>query len=179
MLFFYNRYNITDFAFNLPLDSKTYNYKEIYKIDFFKYFWQAYLYLLKINGSETTIDKMLSAFSKKYMRFLFCGGCGQQIVVKPNGFFGPCQAYMDNTEYFKYNVLEYKRSVNEIDIFRKFAKHSSFFIPECKKCKAKTLCGGGCAYRAKFFNKPDKLMCKLAKPLFDKIIESGINGKID
>lgn len=122
---------------------------------------------------EDSVSKIGNPFYKEYIRYINCGACGRQIVVLPNGKIGPCQACLDDAKIFNKNVF------NENDIiknktFLEWSNRSSYTISECKSCIAKSICGGGCAYRAKlqtgYINSPDYNYCIFAKKTLNKLI---------
>lgn len=73
-----------------------------------------------------------------------CGGCGQQIVVAPDGKVGVCQAYLETGENFVDLNDEFDPTTNPL--WKKWARRSPFNIPECGQCSALSMCGGGCAH---------------------------------
>jgi uncharacterized protein len=75
-----------------------------------------------------------------------CGGCGQQIVIAPDGKVGVCQAYLETGE----NFVDLDESFDPLTnpLWKKWAYRSPFNIPECTQCSALSMCGGGCAHNA-------------------------------
>lgn len=92
--------------------------------------------------------RKIKAFVKKYLHTVDCGGCGNQIVVAPDGRVGPCQAYMGSSKFFPGNVNDKQFNPFIDTTFREWSRRSPFNTPSCYFCEAIGLCGGGCAYNA-------------------------------
>lgn len=76
-----------------------------------------------------------------------CAGCGNQIVVLPNGAVGPCHAFLGSTKYFKSNVFHEENLANN-PIWIEWKRRAPIFMSQCLDCSAISICGGGCPYLA-------------------------------
>jgi len=97
---------------------------------------------------EDRIMRKVKAFVTKSLHLVDCGGCGNQIVIAPNGKIGPCHAYVSTEKFFPGHVDEVSFDPFTDPIFREWSRRSPFNIPECRFCEAIGLCGGGCPYNA-------------------------------
>ena len=98
---------------------------------------------------EDRIMRKVKAFVERKLHLVDCGGCGNQIVITPDGRIGPCQAYLGRQEYFPGTVQNIQKfNVFEDPLFREWSQRSPFNIPFCSFCEALGLCGGGCPYNA-------------------------------
>ena len=89
---------------------------------------------------------MINAFVDGYVYYNDCGGCGEQIVVTPDGMVGPCHAYCGNRKYF----IRPDKSFNPYahPIWEEWKFRSPLFMEQCRNCIALSICGGGCPYSA-------------------------------
>jgi uncharacterized protein len=115
---------------------------------------------------EDRVDRKVVSWVKKQIYPTDCAGIGCQIVVAPDGSFGPCHGLI-GTEYFSKEGIENKK-------FGEFASRHPFNMQECYSCEAVGICGGGCAYRAwlnyKTIWMPDEDHCIFAKRILEKMI---------
>lgn len=73
-----------------------------------------------------------------------CGGCGQQIVITPDGKVGVCQAFMETGENFIPLTDDFDPTSHPL--WKQWAHRSPFNMADCQECKALSMCGGGCPY---------------------------------
>lgn len=101
-----------------------------------------------------------------------CGGCGQQIVISPDGKVGVCQAFLETGENFV--VLDDEFDPTNHPLWKHWAKRSPFNIPECTDCPALSMCGGGCAYNGLQTSGDimgvDRVHCAHAKSALDFLV---------
>ena len=97
---------------------------------------------------EDRIMRKIKAFVGKSLHLVDCGGCGNQIVVTPNGRIGPCHAYMGSGKFFPAHVDDRGFDYFQNPVFVEWSQRSPFNIPKCQFCTAIGLCGGGCPYNA-------------------------------
>lgn len=107
---------------------------------------KCFLFFRERGVHEDRIMRKVNAFVDGYVYYYDCGGCGQQIVVAPDGQIGVCQGYCGTKKYFvkpdsQFNPL--KHPIWELWCYR-----SPLFMPQCKNCIALSICGGGCPYSA-------------------------------
>ena len=100
---------------------------------------------------EQRIMRIVNSFVYRKIYPIDCGGCGRQIVITPDGKYGPCPGFISQNMYFKNLPVS---NIKEDQTFAEWAKRSPLNIPECIKCEALGLCGGGCPYHA-FINAGD------------------------
>ncbi len=88
------------------------------------------------------LDKIVE--NKIYLKD--CAGCGNQIVLLPDGFVGPCHGFMGMKYDFNNNLenLDFKKD----PIFNKWNQFSPVNKPECveENCPFVLICGNGCPY---------------------------------
>jgi radical SAM protein with 4Fe4S-binding SPASM domain len=75
-----------------------------------------------------------------------CTACGRKIVAIPDGRLGLC-------EYLAYEGLTYQPIETfslETDDYNTFNSLSPLLKKDCLNCPAISICGGGCAYNARF-----------------------------
>lgn len=94
---------------------------------------------------EDRITRRVEPFVKGYIHFKDCGGCGNQLVVSPDGKVGVCQAYLSSSKNFVAEALADFDPFAD-SVFIEWSKRSPLNIPECIKCEALGICGGFCAY---------------------------------
>jgi len=72
----------------------------------------------------------------------FCGGCGGELSIMPNGEIYPCQAIpirlgtLDDVE---------TRALFSTNVYHQVAMRVAGNIPECRGCAIEGMCAGGCA----------------------------------
>jgi len=145
-------------------------------IDCFRLFREKGIY-------EDRIMRKVNAFVDGHIYYHDCGGCGQQIVMSPNGMVGVCQGYLGTKKYFvkpdhQFNPLEHP-------VWEEWQFRSPLFMAQCKNCIALSICGGGCPYSADLRNgsiwELDDIFCVHAKAtaefLIKDLIEQVIRGQ--
>jgi uncharacterized protein len=102
-----------------------------------------------------------------------CGGCGQQIVVTPDGRLGVCQAFMETGENFIPMANDFDPTNHPL--WRQWARRSPFNMADCQKCQALSMCGGGCPYngylRTGNIMSTDTVHCAHAKEALNFLLE--------
>lgn len=129
---------------------------------------------------EDRITKFIEPFVKEFIRIVDCGGCGRQMVLSPDGKIGPCHAFLGNRKFFCGSVYDRNFDPNKNKVFREWSKRSPFNMPQCQRCQALSICGGGCPYNA-YVRKGDiwgvdNRICYLAKGVLEKIIWEGFEN---
>lgn len=97
---------------------------------------------------EDRIMRKIKAFVKKSLHLVDCGGCGNQIVIAPNGRIGPCHGYMSSGRFFPGDINDSNFDPFQDPVFIEWSSRSPFNISKCHFCEAIGLCGGGCPYNA-------------------------------
>ena len=72
-----------------------------------------------------------------------CAGCAGKVVVAPNGTAGMCEYNAADGRSF---VALEDFSSDTVADFSRWANRSPLETPDCLKCPALAVCGGGCAY---------------------------------
>lgn len=94
---------------------------------------------------EDRVMRKVEAFEQGRIYYYDCGGCGQQLVVTPDGLIGVCQGYWGGKYFISpdedFNPLTHP-------VWDEWRRRSPLAMPECKQCIALSLCGGGCPYSA-------------------------------
>lgn len=181
---FVNELGAKSLGFNILIESQEANnargdikhYAELTAqkiIDSFRFFREKGIY-------EDRIMRKVNAFVDGHIYYHDCGGCGQQIVMSPNGMVGVCQGYLGTKKYFtnpdsKFDPLEHP-------IWEQWRYRSPLFMPQCRNCIALSTCGGGCAYSADLRNgsiwELDDIFCVHAKATAEFLIKDLIEQTI-
>jgi len=127
----------------------------------------------KYGSYEGTYFKHLISFVEEEIFRGECDGMGCQIVVSPDGKIGPCLAFINEKNFFIKDDFS-NFNIKNKQIFRKFAKGIALLMPECKKCPALGICGGGCIYnrfvKGGKIGKQDPYFCDFVKGLLKHFI---------
>ncbi len=95
---------------------------------------------------EDRIMRKVNAFVEGYIYYNDCGGCGEQIVVAPDGMVGVCQGYCGSRKYFIRPDSSFDPRAHPI--WEEWKFRSPLFMKQCYDCIALSVCGGGCPYSA-------------------------------
>lgn len=95
---------------------------------------------------EDRMMRKVEAFVSGTVYYYDCGGCGQQMVISPDGRVGVCQAYFGTDKNFV--PLDEHFDPNTHPLWKEWRSRSPLNMPQCKDCIALGLCGGGCPYNA-------------------------------
>ena len=147
---FVDELSVKSLGFNIMIESKgneetqgdfeIYAKKAAYQIvRCFQFFREKGVY-------EDRIMRKVNAFVGGHVYYRDCGGCGEQIVVSPDGLIGVCQGYCATKKYFvhpdeKFDPLKHH-------FWEEWRYRSPLFMPQCRDCIALSVCGGGCPYSA-------------------------------
>ena len=98
---------------------------------------------------EDRIMRKATAFVESRVLPFDCGASGgNQIVVAPNGDVGICHGYLMERKYFPTKVDDPSFDIKGNPDFLEWSKRSPLNMPECQKCIALGICGGGCPFQA-------------------------------
>lgn len=101
--------------------------------------------ILRNHGiSEDHIDRRLTLDGFLKQHLTDCAGCGEQLVICPDGSFGPCHAFTPSRKYFFGNILDKPHDFCGHRIMRLWKSRLPLNIPDCLECSALLVCGGGC-----------------------------------
>ncbi len=161
---------IKSVGFNPPLDSLMFKNNIDYEEIMFN-MYNAYRIFRYNKVYEDRIMRRIIPIIKEFPYLKDCAGCGNQIVLAPNGSIGSCHAFLGTKKFF-INV----KDVNNFD----FKKESIFVMwnkitpvnkNECALCSFQLICGNACPYSAYMFTtnifSKDIRMCKMM-PIFMK-----------
>ncbi len=95
---------------------------------------------------EDRIMRKVKSFVSGKIYFYDCGGCGQQIVVSPDGQVGTCQAYCGTKKYF--TPLTDVFEPESHPFWSEWRMRAPINMPQCIDCIALGNCGGGCPFSA-------------------------------
>jgi uncharacterized protein len=101
-------------------------------------------YLEEKGIHENRFMRRWESFIEKENCFNDCAGCGNQFVLLPDGYIGPCQGFSGSKKY--YIPLRDDIDFRNEPIWKEWAKRSPFNMPECYDCNLISICGGGCPY---------------------------------
>lgn len=142
---------ITGIGYNLPHSTPAFpNNQEITKIASEK-LTQIYKSNRNKGVYEDRIMRKVKSFVNKKVHAFDCAGCGQQLVISPEGKVGVCHAYLGSNQYFVghiNNLHEFDPSQNST--FIEWSNRSPLNIELCLTCPALGICGGGCPANADF-----------------------------
>jgi len=85
------------------------------------------------------IEPFIAGIRRRYS----CAGCAGKVVVAPNGTAGLCEYNAADGRSF---VSLDEFSADTVADFSRWAHRSPLETPDCLKCPALAICGGGCAY---------------------------------
>jgi uncharacterized protein len=109
---------------------------------------KAYAVCRKYGISEDRLgQRRVSTFVEDAFWTNDCSGCGDQIVILPNGSIGPCHAFLGSAKYFDANIHK-KEDLRKNSTWIEWKKRSPLFMEQCQDCSAISICGGGCPYMA-------------------------------
>ena len=125
-------------------------------------------------------ERFKKVFLERKIRLSECQACGKGITVRPDGMVGPCKSLLVS-DLECYLLDEYNFDTNNFLV--KWAKRKTINDIKCRKCRALSICGGGCAYDSFIINngdisKMDYRMCDYIKTIFNQIMEDLCDNKI-
>lgn len=104
-------------------------------------------------------------------RITGCGAGYHYIAVTPEGEFYPCHQFVGNKETIIGNL---KDGFTNKKIMNKLRDTNIYTRPDCIKCWARHLCGGGCHVNAYGFNGdlniPYKIGCEITKKRYENAL---------
>ena len=143
-------------------------------IECFRFFRERGIY-------EDRVMRKVNTFIKGQIYYYDCGGCGQQIVVSPDGMVGVCQGYCGT----KNNFVSLDEAFNPLDHFLwdEWRQRSPLLMPQCRQCIALSTCGGGCPYGADLRHgsiwELDEVFCVHAKKTIEFLIKETISNCVN
>lgn len=147
---FVNELRVTSISFNILIETNEIESVRgdisTYAANTAKQIINCYRFFREKGVYEDRIMRKVNAFVDGYVYYNDCGGCGEQIVVTPDGMVGPCHAYCGSRKYF----IRPDKSFNPYahPIWEEWKFRSPLFMEQCRNCIALSICGGGCPYSA-------------------------------
>lgn len=124
---------------------------------------RGYEYLTSRGIYEDRMGRKVRAFSEGTVYPFDCAGCGEQIVIAPDGGVGVCAGYLGSKKYFVTNIFDSSFDHRVDPAFILWSKRSPLQMAECVGCPAIAICGGGCPYSAEInfgrLNAQDRMFC--------------------
>jgi uncharacterized protein len=123
---------------------------------------------------EDRFMRKVTSFADGNVYFHDCGGCGQQMVVSPQGKVGTCQGNLGSGYHFI-------PMTTDLDLLNhpywmEWRYRSPLNMSQCRNCIALSLCGGGCPHNARLRHGSiwalDDSFCLHAKSAVDYLIRS-------
>jgi len=138
---------VTNLGLNLLITNEEPSYN--YNIKAAEFIIKAFQIFRTRGVYEDRIMRKATAFVERRVLPFDCGASGgNQIVVSPNGDVGICHGYLMGKKYFPTNVADTNFDVKKNSVFMEWSKRSPLNMPECQKCIALGICGGGCPFQA-------------------------------
>lgn len=109
-----------------------------------------YDYVLSNDLIEARLSEVLECIriSRPYLQDCYAQGA-EQLVLRPDGFLGSCQGFIDDEKYF------FPQHIDDLsDLTKSAVKPESWRnrlalnMEPCKNCEALGVCGGGCPQQA-------------------------------
>lgn len=97
---------------------------------------------------EDRIMRRVRSFVERQFWARDCAGYGRQIVIRPDGKVGPCQAFSGSGQFFEHTVDSSPDEIISSEVFNRWNRRLTLNNNECLRCPAIAICGGGCAYDA-------------------------------
>jgi len=174
--FFIKELGAKNINLTLPLHKSNgkYPFSKKLSIDYlFNQIIKAVNIVRKYGAYEGTVFKHLISFVEEELFRGECDGMGCQVVVTPDGKIGPCLAFINKKGFFiKSDLLKF--DIKKKKIFKKFAKGIALLNPQCRRCPALGICGGGCIYNRFVkngkFESTDEFFCEFMKKLLKQFI---------
>jgi uncharacterized protein len=147
---FVEEFGVKSFGFNILIDGPGMDDikgdRDSYTQETASQIIRCFQYFREAGIHEDRIMRKVNAFIEGFIYFYDCGGCGQQIVISPQGKVGTCQAYCGNEKYFV--NIDDGFDPHSHPIWDEWRHRSPLFMEQCKNCIALSVCGGGCPYSA-------------------------------
>lgn len=138
---------------------------------------KSYIATKKQNIIEVKIQSRIDAFFQNNFYNLDCGGCGNQMVVYPNGYISNCHASAN------YNIKAVEQCSGKFEIYqttiaKKWRKRIPLYQDECLNCEAISICGGGCPWSTEEISgdsqQKDEINCLYVKAIFRLILKKEV-----
>lgn len=137
---------------------------------------QGYTFLSDHGIAEDRMERKVRTFAEGTPYPFDCAGCGNQIVVAPDGRVGLCAGFLGTGEYFVTHVNASGFRPADDPAFLAWSQRSPIGNDECVACPAVALCGGGCPYSVKVrtgnLEAIDRIFCAHAKKTLEYLVWS-------
>jgi uncharacterized protein len=136
---------------------------------------KAYEYFFSKGIVEDRIMRKVSAFNRAEIYYFDCAAAGaNQITISPEGRIGLCHVQVGSRTDFTAHVNEKSFVPQNDPVFLEWSRRSPINMPQCQKCIALGICGGGCPYNARHKKGSiwdlDERFCVHAKKVLDYLI---------
>ncbi len=159
--------NLLHFTPNITLSDDYYRMAVECQIKAFKRFREIGLY-------EERVMRKVRAFVDQESIYADCGVVGRQLVIAPDGRIGVCQDFVKPRTYFSRSVYDIEHYDLLEVLFADWRDRSPFFMPQCMKCPALGICGGGCPASAELKTGDkwniDERICQHSKLILEWLI---------
>ncbi len=147
-----NTYNVSSLGFNILIGTANLAIKnqQLYAERVTNKIISCFLIARERGIYEDRIMRKVRSFVDGHVYFYDCGGCGQQIVISPDGQIGVCQAYYGTKKYFTKFTDNFNPETHPY--WAEWRMRSPLNISQCMDCIALANCGGGCPYTADIRN---------------------------
>lgn len=135
-------------------------------------------FLRKEGIFEDRMMRKLRAFVNQRIHLKDCGGVGNQLVITPDGYAGPCHGFASSHKYFR-PISELKgKDLKKDEVFLEWSNRYPLNMDSCLDCPALGVCGGGCPYNSYLvkgdIKELDERMCKHNRKVLDWIIQEAL-----
>lgn len=145
-----DKYQMSTIGFNILMTDSAYSVPEQYFIDVSNFIVNAFKVFREKGIFEDRVMRKVEAFVKHRLHYQDCAAeGGNQLVIAPDGAVGLCHGYLSTRETFITNVDDVGFDVSKNDTFLEWNQRTPLTMPQCEKCMALGICGGGCALNAK------------------------------
>jgi|GEM_PF-6229375 len=171
----------TAIALNLPREISDRSLKkEITNKEIIEKYAKCLQILYSHHIPELNFLKLIKGFIEKVIPFKPCSACGAQMVISPDNYVGPCQAYINSKKYFTYiNKIKSKQDLLKNKYFELWRKIDKISSKKCFGCEIMPLCMDDCIIDRKNYNKdfllPTSLQCAFRKKMVEILVKRLVN----
>ena len=131
---------------------------------------------------ELNFLKLIKGFFDKTIPIRPCSACGSQIAISPDNYIGPCQAFLNNKNYFSSaKKFKNKEEILKNEDFHVWANINKLKSKTCRNCNIMPLCMDDCPMDRKNFKgdlfEPTSLQCNFRKEMVNLLLERLTKGK--
>lgn len=128
-----------------------------------------YRKLLEHGIFEPKALRYLSGITEGRFTIAECdAGYRGQIVAKPGGFIGPCQAFLHDLNFWA--PIDSVVNVRDHEIWQRFSGKTTLETPVCGSCPFMGTCGSGCRYNRTEFGEPNPNFCQYIRSFLYQVV---------